>query len=250
MRCNICGKEFGNGTQCQSCGIDRVRGLASYSGFSPSASRSSDIRQRNDAGKYVSANNTQSGDAFAACFACGEIIPNDSEYCPKCGKKLIEKCPNCGSICSTQYEYCNKCGTNRVEYFRAQKKREQEEKQKRAQEEQRKREEARRLELEQLRQKQLQEEDSKKRAEALNLKGEITNQGETLHQIGLAVVIIIAFIICLFVIKNIVLGVLVFWPISLIALFKIHEVFRRKREKNRLEKYKNEHSDDWRIKYW
>ena len=251
MKCNICGKEFGKGTNCQSCGIDRVQGLASYSGFSPSPSRSSDTRQRNDNGRYVSLNNMQSGNTLAACFACGEIIPNDSEFCPKCGKKLIEKCPNCGSICSTQYEYCNKCGTNRAEYIRAQKKKEQEEKQRKAQEEQRKREEAKRREIEQLRQKQLQEEESRKKAEAFNLKVEIENQGETLYHIGLAVIIIIFLFICIiFGIKNIALGIFVFWPISFIVLLEIHEVFREKREKNRLEKYKRTHPDDWRIKYW
>ena len=33
MRCSKCGKEFGTGTHCQHCGVDRVTGLANYNGF-------------------------------------------------------------------------------------------------------------------------------------------------------------------------------------------------------------------------
>ena len=41
MKCANCGKEFGSGTNCQNCGIDRVSGLANYSGYnSPHGSNS------------------------------------------------------------------------------------------------------------------------------------------------------------------------------------------------------------------
>ena len=33
MKCSSCGKEFGNGVNCQSCGIDRFVGLGEYNGF-------------------------------------------------------------------------------------------------------------------------------------------------------------------------------------------------------------------------
>ena len=32
MKCAVCGKEFGDGTNCQNCGVDRVIGLGNYSG--------------------------------------------------------------------------------------------------------------------------------------------------------------------------------------------------------------------------
>ena len=33
MKCAACGKEFGDGGNCQNCGVDRVTGLANYSGY-------------------------------------------------------------------------------------------------------------------------------------------------------------------------------------------------------------------------
>lgn len=33
MKCNICGKEFGNGVQCQHCHTDRVVALGNYQGY-------------------------------------------------------------------------------------------------------------------------------------------------------------------------------------------------------------------------
>ena len=139
MRCTICGKEFGNGTHCQNCGTDRVQGLASYSGFSPS----DNPNNVSVLGRESILNNEN----LAVCFACGEIISVKSEYCPKCGQKLKEQCPKCGNIYSAKYEYCDVCGTNRVAYL----KRLQQQ-----QEERRKQEEAerRRKEEEQLEQKQ------------------------------------------------------------------------------------------------
>lgn len=118
MRCNICGKEFGNGTNCQNCGINRVKGLASYSGYSPSMQQDALARPVYEDGRYVNSGNMHISNNYAMCFACGEIIPNDSEYCPKCTKKLKERCPKCGNICSTQYANCNHCGTNRSDFER------------------------------------------------------------------------------------------------------------------------------------
>ena len=36
MRCSKCGKEFGEGVNCQCCGVDRVTGLANYSSYGTS----------------------------------------------------------------------------------------------------------------------------------------------------------------------------------------------------------------------
>lgn len=41
MKCSNCGKEFGSGTNCQNCGIDRVTGLANYSGYDSHAGSNS-----------------------------------------------------------------------------------------------------------------------------------------------------------------------------------------------------------------
>lgn len=35
MKCNNCGKEFGDGLTCQYCGCERVKGLGSFSGYDP-----------------------------------------------------------------------------------------------------------------------------------------------------------------------------------------------------------------------
>ena len=109
MKCAVCGKEFGNGANCQNCGVDRVTGLANYSGYDNHA-RSNYNRSSNEV--EFGFNKT------TACYSCGEIIPSDAEYCPYCRKKLYENCPNCGKQYSSQYDNCPKCGTNRIQYYK------------------------------------------------------------------------------------------------------------------------------------
>lgn len=108
MKCSVCGREFGNGVKCQSCGTDRVTGLANFSGYDNRASNS-DYNSTNKM-EFVSNRTT-------ACYACGEIIPSDAEYCPYCRKMLYVNCPKCGKKYSSQYDNCPKCGTNRVQYY-------------------------------------------------------------------------------------------------------------------------------------
>jgi uncharacterized membrane protein YvbJ len=108
MKCSKCGKEFGEGVNCQYCGVDRVTGLANYSSYG-----TSDYQGANTAHDDSSYN---SSPKTMVCFACGEIIPSDSEYCPYCRKKLFETCPKCGAKYSSQYRVCNKCGTDRAQY--------------------------------------------------------------------------------------------------------------------------------------
>lgn len=122
MRCSKCGKEFGEDTNCQHCGVDRVTGLANYNGYG-----TSDYQGANTS-HYDSSYN--SSPKTMVCYACSEIIPSDSEYCPHCRKKLYETCPKCGAKYSSQFNVCNKCGTDRVQYYlelEAQKKKERKE---------------------------------------------------------------------------------------------------------------------------
>lgn len=112
MKCVNCGIEFGTGTHCQHCGIDRVTGLGNYSGYN------------RPAGSYEPHYNSSSNGGYApnttVCYACSEIVPANSVYCPVCGRKLLVECPNCGSTYSSQYKICSKCGTNRESYYKQQ----------------------------------------------------------------------------------------------------------------------------------
>ena len=117
MKCSKCGKEFGEGINCQYCGVDRVTGLANYGGYDGSAGRNGDDPSFN--GGYAA--------KTTVCYACNEIIPIGATYCPVCGKKLLVTCPKCGYEYSSQYPVCSKCGTNRNQYLEEEKEREQKE---------------------------------------------------------------------------------------------------------------------------
>lgn len=105
MKCSNCGNEFGTGTHCLHCGVDRVTGLANYNGYNNSG----------DSSGYNSSNYGGSPKT-TVCYACSEIIPLGATYCPVCGKKLLVTCPKCGHEYSSLYPVCSKCGTNREEY--------------------------------------------------------------------------------------------------------------------------------------
>lgn len=116
MRCSVCGKEFGEGTNCQHCGVDRVTGLANYSSYG-----TSDYQRTNTSHNDLIYNSPKT----MVCYACNEIIPSNSEYCPYCKKKLYETCPKCGATYSSQFKVCNKCGTDRREFLNRQRKEEE-----------------------------------------------------------------------------------------------------------------------------
>jgi DNA-directed RNA polymerase subunit RPC12/RpoP len=110
MKCSKCGKEFGEGINCQYCGVDRVTGLGNYSGYDrPTGSFEPQYNSSNNGG--VVPNTT-------VCYACNEIIPANSEFCPYCSKQLYVTCPKCGNTYSSQFSACNKCGTNLNQYYR------------------------------------------------------------------------------------------------------------------------------------
>ena len=134
MKCNICGKEFGNSVKCEHCGADRVAALGNYSGYTPSTVPNS--VNNTQAFSDSSVCNETKGTGFSVCYACGEVIPADAKYCPKCAKKLYEICPKCGKTYSSQYTICQYCGTDRIKYIEEQQriekqKREEQERQKR-----------------------------------------------------------------------------------------------------------------------
>lgn len=114
MKCSKCGKEFGNGTNCQYCGIDRVTGLGNYSGYDKPSGSSENLG--NYSTHYASLSDGASNSTI--CYACGEVIPANSEYCPYCSKQLYVTCPKCGNTYSSQFPACNKCGTNRDVYYK------------------------------------------------------------------------------------------------------------------------------------
>ena len=121
MKCSNCGKEFGDGIKCQNCGVDRVTGLGNYSGYNVP---SSDVMDKKEDFSYteqkshsVISQHCTANVGSIVCYACGEIIPSDSKFCPYCSQELYVKCPKCGHIYSSKYPACNQCGTNRVEYI-------------------------------------------------------------------------------------------------------------------------------------
>ena len=129
MQCNKCGKEFGEGVICQHCGVDRVTGLAGYHGYETPSGNGSILPSSENANGIT----TPSRPTYASqvveektmfCYACNEVIPADSDFCPVCGQKLYVVCPSCGSRYSSKYEICNKCGTNRVQFEQQQLERE------------------------------------------------------------------------------------------------------------------------------
>jgi len=127
MKCSVCGKEFGSGANCQYCGVDRVTGLGNYYGYNTPA-KSSDSGMHSSVGMaHLSATNQHqmSTAGSTICYACGEIIPADSKFCPYCSKELYATCPICGNKYSSQFPACNQCGTNRYKYYE-QKRKEQE----------------------------------------------------------------------------------------------------------------------------
>lgn len=116
MKCSNCGREFGNDINCQNCGVDRVTGLGNYNGYDrPTGNH--EYHNSRGSSRYSSNNGEFVSTKTTICYACSEIIPADSMFCPYCKKELLVTCPKCGKTYSTQYPVCNQCGTDRHDYY-------------------------------------------------------------------------------------------------------------------------------------
>lgn len=156
MKCTVCGREFGNGVKCQSCGTDRVTGLANYSGYETPTNISYnkttvDNTFSHSEQKVVSQSKAVTVGSMI-CYNCGEIIPADSKFCPHCSTSLYVTCPKCGHEYSSQYPACGQCGTNRKAFLEEKRRLEEwqreTERQRKQQEEERKKAERQRAEIE------------------------------------------------------------------------------------------------------
>ena len=222
MKCSVCSKEFGTGTHCQHCGVDRVTGLANYSGFD-NHSRSTNHHYTDNAG--------QSSNNITACYSCGEIIPSDAEYCPYCRKKLYEECPKCGKTYSSQFDNCPKCGTNRYEYHKEMQDREKED---------------RKRQLEEARKKHAQEREEQYKRDAQDLRDKLSPS-----VVSLSTILISAWILfCLTPLWSfsgygnllVIIGVsILLWGISAMICGAIGA--------SKIKNWKEEHPNDPRSKY-
>ena len=221
MRCSVCGKEFGTGCNCQHCGVDRVTGLANYGGYNPSTGSNSD---RSD--KYQQYGSSSNGGCNSfntmICYACEEIIPANSEYCPHCRKKLFETCPKCGNKFSSQYYNCNQCGTNLKQYLKEEKEREW-----------KRTEEAIKVQLKEQHQR-----------EAQQIKNELT-PSFTIIYAPLAIVLLLL----LFITNRLPDFVLIISPVLILIWCSIAMVVCTSIRNSRIEKWKQEHPNDPRSKY-
>lgn len=213
MKCSKCGKEFGEGVNCQNCGIDRVSGLANYSGYSYSEGNNS--YDSSSYGGYSSPKTT-------VCYACSEITPSDSEYCPHCRKKLYDTCPKCGHRYSSQYSNCNHCGTNLKQYLKEEKEREW-----------KRTEEAIKVQLKEQHQR-----------EAQQIKNELT-PSFTIIYAPLAIVLLLL----LFNTNSLPDFVLIISPVLILIWCSIAMVVCTSIRNSRIEKWKQEHPNDPRSKY-
>ena len=121
MKCAICGKEFGVGDICQNCGADKFTALGNYNGYKAPANGAN-----NSTGNILPPNAIARESTI--CYACGEIIPANSKFCPFCSQSLWVQCPKCRNTYSSQYPACSECGTNRNEYIEMQQRLAEEEK--------------------------------------------------------------------------------------------------------------------------
>ena len=121
--CPYCGNRIQNNDDPVSAGAryehyeenkDSIDRKAKWEGSSPSGS------------PFVTHSNSETTPAMMTCFKCGNTIPIDSKFCPVCQVRLFEVCPKCGHKFSAKYANCNECGTNREEFLKLLKEREEE----------------------------------------------------------------------------------------------------------------------------
>ena len=226
MKCSNCGKEFGEGINCQYCGIDRVTGLGNYSGYE-NPNWNNDF----DSSDYIKTDSTKT----TVCYACKEIIPADSLFCPYCRKKLWVKCPNCGHEYSSQYPNCNQCGTNLNQYLKEEEEKERIKKEKEAEE--------KRIEQEK-------KEEEKNKLEAYKLRNNLYSSSAYVgFSMILAIILFSLFIYLTYIYTDyVVLWVIIcVLPCFVIPILAIQ--ISESRDKSIIEKWKKEHPNDPRSKY-
>ena len=162
MKCAVCGKEFGTGDACQHCGVDKFTGLGNYSGYEVPNGASNGNAYASQSEAYRQETYVQHSQSMI-CYACGEIIPGDSKFCPYCNQSLWVQCPKCGKTYSSQYPVCNACGTNRAKYHEEQERIARQ----KAEEEQRRKQEEKRAHEEWLKSPERQAEEAKKEAKEI-----------------------------------------------------------------------------------
>lgn len=234
MKCNVCGKEFGNGANCQNCGSDLITARGNYKdgGYTIPT-----LPPKNEDGETPKtkpltppiANNS------IICYNCAEVIPDDSEYCPYCRIQLFVVCPKCGHKYSSRFIVCNHCGTEREEYLEKQRKLEQQ-----RQEQLRKQQEVeRQRKLEQERQERLrkqQQEEERQRQLRERLQQLEENRQELLKQEQLRIqrlrtvrrivscVILLFAVLLVFVQVGISIIMLLVWLILTLYWHKTHKL--------------------------
>ena len=162
MKCAVCGNEFGTGNNCQYCGSDKFTGLGNYSGYNaPVGNGNTPIHAEGIESHPTSYMHQTENVGSIVCYACGEIIPSDSKFCPYCGQELFVDCPRCGHTYSSKFPICNQCGTNREEFIKILKRQEDDERER----EERERQNIERLTREFENRKILKEQTPKGRAE-------------------------------------------------------------------------------------
>ena len=118
MKCVVCGKEFGTGNNCQHCGSDKFTGLGNYCGYNaPFVNENTHDSSVGLERQSLIPRPQSETVGSMICYACGEVIPSDSKFCPYCSKELFVVCPKCGHKYSSQFPACNQCGTNRNKYY-------------------------------------------------------------------------------------------------------------------------------------
>ena len=127
MKCAKCGRDFGRGETCDHCGAERIVGLANYNGYAAPAGGSAPAAANDYADFAPASQPLAAAPGSMICYACSEIIPSDSKFCPCCGQELWTACPQCHHVYSSQYVRCNQCGTSLQEYREAEEERQKEE---------------------------------------------------------------------------------------------------------------------------